>query len=135
MCVPPWALQYFNRVERDAMRIDGDGPAAPSLSSAIDSTEERGSPAAAAASNDPATPVEADTSSPPSPKLLAGTDGMVSYFVKVPSSGDNAKHSNPKRTRSLAEIIGVYTDGPYGRRKGESGHTVADYQMFLNLIT
>lgn len=75
---------------------------------------------------------ESSATSPPMPQILAASDGTgVSYYVKQPSS---SKRPSSKRSRPLSDIVGVYTDGPYGRRKGESGHTVEDYQMFVNLV-
>lgn len=40
----------------------------------------------------------------------------------------------PPATRKLHNILGVETGGPGGRRAGESGHTVADYLKFKDLI-
>lgn len=40
----------------------------------------------------------------------------------------------PPGTRKLHNILGVETGGPGGRRAGESGHTVADYLKFKDLI-
>ncbi|XP_055501111.1 dual specificity tyrosine-phosphorylation-regulated kinase 1A isoform X3 [Leucoraja erinacea] len=40
----------------------------------------------------------------------------------------------PPGTRKLHSILGVETGGPGGRRAGESGHTVADYLKFKDLI-
>ena len=37
-------------------------------------------------------------------------------------------------TRKLADILGVCTGGPGGRRAGEQGHSVADYLKFKDLI-
>jgi len=36
--------------------------------------------------------------------------------------------------RSLDDILGTYTGGPFGRRAGEPGHTVIDYLKFKDLI-
>uniref|UniRef100_A0A7R9U7F0 Protein kinase domain-containing protein n=1 Tax=Pinguiococcus pyrenoidosus TaxID=172671 RepID=A0A7R9U7F0_9STRA len=38
------------------------------------------------------------------------------------------------RRYNLAQIIGVYTHGPGGRRKGHEGHTVEAYESFLDFI-
>jgi len=38
------------------------------------------------------------------------------------------------KRHNLAEIIGVYTHGPGGRRRGHDGHTVETYEAFLDLI-
>lgn len=37
--------------------------------------------------------------------------------------------------RQLKDILGVETRGPGGRRAGEPGHSVADYQKFKDLVT
>ena len=37
-------------------------------------------------------------------------------------------------SRKLHDIIGAETGGPGGRRAGETGHTVADYLKFKDLI-
>lgn len=40
----------------------------------------------------------------------------------------------PPASRKLHSILGVETGGPGGRRAGESGHAVADYLKFKDLI-
>jgi dual specificity tyrosine-phosphorylation-regulated kinase 1 len=50
-----------------------------------------------------------------------------SYVLKRPG-----KDNPPSRT--LEEVIGVYTSGPGGRRSGEPGHTVAKYEEFLDFV-
>ena len=40
----------------------------------------------------------------------------------------------PAGTRKLHSILGVEAGGPGGRRAGESGHAVADYLKFKDLI-
>uniref|UniRef100_A0A914DLY1 Dual specificity tyrosine-phosphorylation-regulated kinase mbk-1 n=1 Tax=Acrobeloides nanus TaxID=290746 RepID=A0A914DLY1_9BILA len=37
-------------------------------------------------------------------------------------------------TRRLSDIVGVHIGGPHGRRFGEAGHTVEEYQKFKDLI-
>jgi hypothetical protein len=38
--------------------------------------------------------------------------------------------------RDLREVLGVYTCGPGGRRRGEkTGHTVNDYLQLVDLVT
>lgn len=44
------------------------------------------------------------------------------------------KTYKPPGARRLADIIGVHTGGPYGRRFGETGHSVEDYVKFKDLI-
>ena len=41
--------------------------------------------------------------------------------------------NNPQRT--LAQIIGVHTGGPGGRRAGQQGHEEEVYELFLDLVT
>ena len=36
--------------------------------------------------------------------------------------------------RSLEDIVGMRTSGPGGRRKGEAGHDVKAYEVFVDLI-
>ncbi|KAF2979604.1 hypothetical protein EK904_008378, partial [Melospiza melodia maxima] len=63
------------------------------------------------------------------------------FFEKLPDSTWNLKKTKdgkreykPPATRKLHNILGVETGGPGGRRAGESGHTVADYLKFKDLI-
>lgn len=74
--------------------------------------------------------------SPARASVLVATDGEVSYFLKPPSTTSESKSSSSssKRNRTLTEVIGVHTDGPYGRRRGEAGHTVEDYMMFFDMV-
>jgi dual specificity tyrosine-phosphorylation-regulated kinase 1 len=50
------------------------------------------------------------------------------------SSGKRSRGKADKDVRTLEGVIGVYTGGPTGRRKGEAGHTEQDYLVFLDLI-
>jgi hypothetical protein len=75
--------------------------------------------------------------SPARASVLAATDGEVSYYLKPPSSTSESRSSSSsssKRNRTLMEVIGVHTDGPYGRRRGEAGHSVEDYMMFYEMV-
>ena len=36
--------------------------------------------------------------------------------------------------RTLESIIGVNTGGPNGRRKGEAGHSITDYEVFYDFV-
>lgn len=63
------------------------------------------------------------------------------FFEKLPDGTWNLKKTKdgkreykPPATRKLHNILGVETGGPGGRRAGESGHTVADYLKFKDLI-
>lgn len=38
------------------------------------------------------------------------------------------------KPRTLADIIGVYTGGPGGRRKTEADHTPQKYEEFLDFV-
>ena len=50
----------------------------------------------------------------------------------APSS---SSHRDPPVYTNLADVLGVHTDGPYGRRKHEkTGHTVSHYLQFLDLV-
>ncbi|KEG08314.1 serine/threonine protein kinase [Trypanosoma grayi] len=40
----------------------------------------------------------------------------------------------PDQCQSLEEIIGVYSGGPRGCRRGQPGHDVEDYKVFLDFI-
>ncbi|XP_010869156.1 dual-specificity tyrosine-(Y)-phosphorylation regulated kinase 1A, a isoform X1 [Esox lucius] len=46
----------------------------------------------------------------------------------------DGKRYKPPGTRKLHSILGVEAGGPGGRRAGESGHAVADYLKFKDLI-
>ncbi|XP_075449869.1 dual specificity tyrosine-phosphorylation-regulated kinase 1A isoform X1 [Ascaphus truei] len=63
------------------------------------------------------------------------------FFEKSPDgtwnlkkTKDGKKEYKPAGTRKLHNLLGVETGGPGGRRAGESGHTVADYLKFKDLI-
>ena len=45
------------------------------------------------------------------------SDGTVYYLLKRPAK------NNAPAPRTLAQIVGLDSGGPYGRRKGEAGHT------------
>lgn len=53
------------------------------------------------------------------------------YVLKRPEKSANKA---PPKPRTLAEIIGMHTGGPGGRRKGEIGHTPEDYMEFLSFV-
>uniref|UniRef100_A0A4W3H7Q3 Dual specificity tyrosine-phosphorylation-regulated kinase 1A n=1 Tax=Callorhinchus milii TaxID=7868 RepID=A0A4W3H7Q3_CALMI len=63
------------------------------------------------------------------------------FFEKLPDASwtvkktkDGKREYKPPGSRKLHNILGVETGGPGGRRAGESGHTVADYLKFKDLI-
>lgn len=130
---PENVTKYFTLVDTSKVaKALENNKAGESLSSPLDSGDcnanlaEEGIEAAV----DDAAKASIDTTS----RILAASEGSVSYYVNAPSSGDVNKQNLSKRTRSLEEIVGVYTDGPFSRRKGEVGHSVNDYLMFVDLI-
>lgn len=67
------------------------------------------------------------------------------FFVKFPNENGShyyvaRRHKKcrvqylPPGTRKLYHILGVDSGGPHGRRRGEEGHSTADYLQFLNLV-
>mgnify|MGYP003385798101 CR=1 FL=1 len=75
----------------------------------------------------------------PTPNPIAGGESTQSAYVLkrpvgktagVPTTPEDIK----KKSKTLRDIIGVDTGGPYGRRQGEPGHTVEKYEEFLDLI-
>lgn len=52
----------------------------------------------------------------------------------MPRRKDNKTNYRPPGTRTLDEILGVNTGGPFGRRKNEPGHTPEEYTKFKDLI-
>jgi hypothetical protein len=60
---------------------------------------------------------------------LATTDKLGVFALKRPANNRDAP-----RSRTLADIIGVYSGGPHGRRKEEAGHTQDKYLEFLDFI-
>ncbi|KAM7399188.1 hypothetical protein PAMP_018474 [Pampus punctatissimus] len=62
-------------------------------------------------------------------KLSDGT-----WSVKKTKDGKRVSFYKPPASRKLHSILGVETGGPGGRRAGESGHAVADYLKFKDLI-
>jgi len=76
--------------------------------------------------------IEVGSGTEPSPdsdlrKATTSADGKVTYYLKRPAS-------NRDVPRTLADIIGVHTGGPHGRRRDEPGHTTDKYQEFLDFI-
>ncbi|XP_076017481.1 dual specificity tyrosine-phosphorylation-regulated kinase 1A-like isoform X2 [Genypterus blacodes] len=62
------------------------------------------------------------------------------FFEKIADSAWSVKKTKDGKryklpgTRKLHNLLGVEVGGPSGRRAGESGHTVADYLKFKDLI-
>uniref|UniRef100_A0A8C7FUV8 Dual specificity tyrosine-phosphorylation-regulated kinase 1A n=1 Tax=Oncorhynchus kisutch TaxID=8019 RepID=A0A8C7FUV8_ONCKI len=52
----------------------------------------------------------------------------------VKKTKDGKRQYKPPASRKLHSILGVEAGGPGGRRAGESGHAVADYLKFKDLI-
>ncbi|XP_075053346.1 dual specificity tyrosine-phosphorylation-regulated kinase 1A [Mixophyes fleayi] len=77
----------------------------------------------------------------PTAHILDQAPKARKFFEKTPDGTWNLKKTKdvkkeykPAGTRKLHIILGVETGGPGGRRGGESGHTVADYLKFKDLI-
>ena len=70
------------------------------------------------------------------PDTLLSDDKLYAYVLRRPvATGTGAgkgREAPPKRM--LEDILGVYTGGPNGRRKGEPGHTVEKYLEFADFI-
>jgi dual specificity tyrosine-phosphorylation-regulated kinase 1 len=62
-------------------------------------------------------------------RTVQSSDKKQMYVLKRPQNNRDA----PK-PRTLAEIIGVHTGGPNGRRRDEPGHTPDKYLEFLDFI-
>lgn len=74
-----------------------------------------------------------DASTPPPESSYPNTVGP--YVLKTKGKDDENKKKREKIVaRKLEDIIGVYTGGPQGRRKDESGHGVDVYLQFTDLI-
>ena len=59
--------------------------------------------------------------------LHVDPEGLVYYILKRP-------HTDAPRAQTLADVIGVYTSGPFGRRREQEGHTLDKYLEFLDFI-
>ncbi|NP_001334668.1 dual specificity tyrosine-phosphorylation-regulated kinase 1A isoform 2 [Danio rerio] len=76
---------------------------------------------------------------PPS-HILEQAPKARKFFEKMPDSmwcakkTKDGKRYKPAGSRKLHSILGVEAGGPGGRRAGESGHAVADYLKFKDLI-
>ena len=44
------------------------------------------------------------------------------------------KDYKPLKSRKIADLIGMHTDGPRGLRRGEIGHSKANYEQFEDLL-
>lgn len=60
------------------------------------------------------------------PQQMEATTAKSPFTLRVPPT--------PEQCQSLADIIGVYTGGPRGCRRGQAGHDVSDYLVFLDFI-
>lgn len=56
------------------------------------------------------------------------------WFSDIDDSRLSRAQYKPAGSRKLHSILGVEAGGPGGRRAGESGHAVADYLKFKDLI-
>lgn len=81
----------------------------------------------------------------PPDHLLDQAHKTRKFFDKLPESegggyalkkvnGKEIRQYRPPGTRSLDDILGVDKGGPASRRRGESGHSIADYLKFKDLI-
>lgn len=75
---------------------------------------------------------------PPSSMLERGRK-TAAYFKRAGSTMPwervaTGKEYKPIKGRTLKDMLGSLTGGPGGRRKGESGHTPADYAKFEDLL-
>lgn len=59
---------------------------------------------------------------------------MILVNQWIPRRKDNKTNYRAPGTRTLDEILGVNTGGPFGRRKNESGHSPEEYLKFKDLI-
>jgi len=66
--------------------------------------------------------------------IVSSPDSTYSYVLKRPTTSKSGEVVTPKATRSLEEVLGVYTGGPSGFRAGESGHSEVDYLEFASFI-
>lgn len=65
---------------------------------------------------------------------LIECDKLLYFFITLKELLISQQEYKPPGTRKLHNVLGVETGGPGGRRAGESGHTVADYLKFKDLI-
>lgn len=76
------------------------------------------------------------------PKMAKGCDSFFTLICRLSLvwSGDaessrlSRAQYKPAGSRKLHSILGVEAGGPGGRRAGESGHAVADYLKFKDLV-
>ncbi|VDK44472.1 unnamed protein product [Anisakis simplex] len=75
------------------------------------------------------------------PKQMLDTAPKTKKFFDKTEDGNyvcrrsrDGKHYRAPAQRRLADIIGVNTGGPGGRRLGENGHTPEEYNKFKDLI-
>lgn len=70
---------------------------------------------------------------------LASPTKLNKFFARDSTTGRWKPRPTSRRyqqpgTRTLESVIGVNTEGPNGRRKGETGHTVTDYKVFFDFV-
>ena len=61
-------------------------------------------------------------------------DGSAYYVLRrapLEPSPSTVPRSPP---RSLEEILGVYSHGPYGRRRNDPNHSEEQYEQFLSFV-
>eukprot|EP00605_Chrysophyceae_sp_TOSAG23-4_P000588 GSChrysophyteH1.ASY1.ANO1.665.1 assembled CDS len=79
---------------------------------------------------------------PPYSMIAKSPDSNRQIFFEKRYSPDNSHFYILKRSsrdapspRTLDEIVGLNTGGPFGRRKGEQGHTRENYMEFVQFIS
>ncbi|KRZ70813.1 Serine/threonine-protein kinase minibrain, partial [Trichinella papuae] len=76
----------------------------------------------------------------PPKEILDAAPRTAKYFEKNPDGSYRCKTARDGRRyevpgeRKLSTILGVYQNGPGGRRVGEPGHNEADYLKFQDLV-
>lgn len=71
----------------------------------------------------------------PPRSLLAPGLKTQRYFMVDERTGEYTLRKPARQTRSLHRILGAHTGGPGGRRRGDSGHSPADYELFIDLVS
>ncbi|KJE89380.1 dual-specificity tyrosine-(Y)-phosphorylation regulated kinase 1B [Capsaspora owczarzaki ATCC 30864] len=78
-------------------------------------------------------PPDAMLEEAPRRSMYFTTDSSTGKYALRPPK-DKTKQFLPAGSRQLADILGIATGGPLGRRMGEKGHSREEYEQFLNLV-
>lgn len=73
----------------------------------------------------------------PPVNMIDASPKAKKFFNLIIDESNNRRYEIKKKDierRDLAAILGVYSGGPGGRRRGESGHSQSDYLKFKDLI-